>query len=167
VLEQGRGAVHVEPYRATFGDGPRSAGSWSAAPSPGPTDAVVFGGRLKLGKRDDAEIQVEPLRAGTRAASARSQACRCYRAGSQWRRRWTARRPMSESSAGSACQLPCEAPTVSAMCAPRTPIGFGEPVVVSRAVWCSISASSSAPNRITIAEIQSHVMNPIAPPSEP
>ena len=71
------------------------------------------------------------------------------------------------NSKGSASQRPRAAPTVSAMCAPRTPIGFGEPVVVSRAVWCSISALSSAPSRIAIAEIQSHVINPTAPPSEP
>ena len=48
------------------------------------------------------------------------------------------------------------APTVSAMCAPRTPIGFGEPVVVSRAVWCSVSALSSAPSRIAIPEDPRH-----------
>ncbi|MGY3156695.1 hypothetical protein ACVL91_003422 [Bradyrhizobium elkanii] len=59
------------------------------------------------------------------------------------------------------------APTVSAIFAPRAPIGLGAPVVVSRAVWCSISAFSSAPSRITMAEIQSHVMKPIAAPSEP
>jgi hypothetical protein len=59
------------------------------------------------------------------------------------------------------------APTVSAILAPRAPIGFGDPVVVSRAVWCSISASSSAPIRMTMAEIQSHVMKPITAPSEP
>src|SRR3984957_17367345 len=70
-------------------------------------------------------------------------------------------------SEGSASQLPRAAPTLSAMCAPRTPIGFGEPVVVSRAVWCSVSALSSAPSRIAISEIQIHVMNPIAAPQEP
>src|ERR1700722_8975531 len=53
------------------------------------------------------------------------------------------------------------------MCAPRTPIGFGEPVVVSKEVWCSISALTSAPSRIAIAEIQIHVMNPTAAPREP
>src|SRR5947207_9215980 len=37
----------------------------------------------------------------------------------------------------------CLAPTVSAIFAPRAPKGFGLPVVVSRAVWCSVSAFSS------------------------
>lgn len=37
--------------------------------------------------------------------------------------------------------------TVSAMRAPRSPMGSGRPVVVSRAVWCSSSALSSAPAR--------------------
>ena len=68
------------------------------------------------------------------------------------------------------CQVdhsPCADPTVSAIRAPRTPIGFGAPVVVSRTVWCSISASISAPSRMTIAEIQSHVMKPMTAPNEP
>ena len=39
-------------------------------------------------------------------------------------------------------------PRVSATKAPRSPIGFGSPTVVSRAVWCSISALSTAPSTI-------------------
>jgi hypothetical protein len=58
-------------------------------------------------------------------------------------------------------------PSESAIFAPRAPIAFGAPVVVSRAVWCSISASSSAPSRTTMAEIHSHVMNPITAPKDP
>ena len=41
------------------------------------------------------------------------------------------------------------------------------PSVVSRAVWCSISASSSAPTRTTMVEIQIHVMKPMAAPKDP
>lgn len=61
----------------------------------------------------------------------------------------------------------CAAPTVSAMVAPRAPSRFSLPTVVSRAVWCSISAFSSAPRRTTIADIHIHIMVPIAAPSEP
>src|SRR6185437_2702060 len=57
--------------------------------------------------------------------------------------------------------------TVSALVAPRAPSGFSAPGVVSRLVWCSISAFNSAPTRTTIAEIQIQVMKPIAAPSEP
>lgn len=57
--------------------------------------------------------------------------------------------------------------TRSAMCAPREPIGRSGPTVVSRAVWRSISAFSSAPTRMTVAEIQIHVMKPTMAPSEP
>ena len=58
------------------------------------------------------------------------------------------------------------APTVSAMVAPRCPAGAG-PTVVSLAVWCSISALSSAPTSTTMLEIQIQVMKPMAAPSEP
>jgi len=47
------------------------------------------------------------------------------------------------------------------------PLKEADPVVVSRTVWCSISALSSAPSNIAIAEIQSQVMKPMAAPSEP
>jgi hypothetical protein len=42
-----------------------------------------------------------------------------------------------------------------------------DPSVVSRAVWCSISASISAPRRMTMADTQSQVMKPMIAPSEP
>jgi hypothetical protein len=42
--------------------------------------------------------------------------------------------------------------TVSALLAPRAPSGFSAPVVVSRFVWCSISAFSSAPMSTMVAE---------------
>jgi hypothetical protein len=58
-------------------------------------------------------------------------------------------------------------PTVSAACAPRAPRGAAGPVVVSRAVWCSISASSSAPSKITIDESHIQVMRPITAPTDP
>jgi hypothetical protein len=57
--------------------------------------------------------------------------------------------------------------TVSALLAPRAPSGSSAPVVVSRVVWCSISAFSSAPMSTMVAEIQIHVMKPMAAPSEP
>ena len=53
------------------------------------------------------------------------------------------------------------------MWASRWSIGFSDPVVVSRAVGCSISASSSAPSKSTIIEIQIHTMKPTIAPSEP
>ncbi len=53
------------------------------------------------------------------------------------------------------------------MAAPRAPMGAGGPMVVSIAVWCSISAFSSAPTRTTITVNHSHSMNPIIAPSEP
>ena len=56
---------------------------------------------------------------------------------------------------------------MSAIRARRAPIGFSGPVVVSRAVWCSISAFSSPPSSTTAAEIQTQVMKPITAPSEP
>ena len=43
------------------------------------------------------------------------------------------------------------APTVSAMWALRWPIGASGPVVLSRSVWCSISAFNSAPIRTAYA----------------
>ena len=58
-------------------------------------------------------------------------------------------------------------PTRSAMVAPRWPSGFGRPVVVSCAVWCSSSALSSAPASTIIAESQSQVMNTTTVASEP
>jgi len=59
------------------------------------------------------------------------------------------------------------APTVSAIAAPRPPRGLSPWMVLSFAVWCSISALSSAPNKITIAEIHIHIIRPIAAPSDP
>jgi hypothetical protein len=58
-------------------------------------------------------------------------------------------------------------PTVSAIFAPRRPSGFGAPVVLSRAVWCSVSAFSLAPTRMTMIESQIHIMKPMTAPSEP
>ena len=58
-------------------------------------------------------------------------------------------------------------PPVSAIRAPRAPRGCSGPAVVSRAVWCSISASSSAPTSTTVAESQVQVMKPTTAPSEP
>ncbi len=77
------------------------------------------------------------------------------------------RKPHRAALIGTEVQLFCAGPTVSAIVAWRAPIGFGAPSVVSRAVWCSISASSSAPSKITIAESQIQVMNPITAPSDP
>ena len=56
---------------------------------------------------------------------------------------------------------------VSAIRAPRIPRGFGAPVVVSRAVWCSISASSSAPSSTTVVDSHIQVMKLITAPREP
>ena len=61
----------------------------------------------------------------------------------------------------------CRAPTVSAIVAPRAPKGFALPVVVSRAVWCSVSALSSAPISTTIIDSQIQNMNAMMAPSEP
>jgi hypothetical protein len=58
-------------------------------------------------------------------------------------------------------------PTVSATTAPRAPSGFGRPSVVSFAVWCSVSAFSSAPISTTTAESHIHVTKPIPVPSDP
>src|SRR6202022_2922288 len=55
----------------------------------------------------------------------------------------------------------CAAPTVSAILAPRLPIGFGCPGVLSWTVRCSISALSLAPTRTTMIVIQIQVMKPI------
>ena len=46
---------------------------------------------------------------------------------------------------GSVCLAPRQAATRSALTAPRAPGSTSGPVVVSRAVWCSISAFSSPP----------------------
>ena len=56
---------------------------------------------------------------------------------------------------------------MSAIVAPRCPIGRGLPVVVSCRVWCSISEFSSAPASTMIAVIQSQVIRPKMAPSEP
>src|ERR1700722_9448230 len=56
---------------------------------------------------------------------------------------------------------------VSAITAPRLPSGFSEPTVESFAVWCSISALSSPPSKITMAEIHIHIIMPTAAPSDP
>ena len=40
-------------------------------------------------------------------------------------------------------------------------------LTASGPVWCSISASSLAPSRTTVIEIQIQVMNPMIAPSEP
>ena len=61
----------------------------------------------------------------------------------------------------------CAVPTLSAMAATRAPNGLGGPVAVSRAVWCSISASSSPPTRMTIVDSHSQIMKPTMAPSEP
>ena len=58
-------------------------------------------------------------------------------------------------------------PTASAIFAPRRPSGFGGPAVLSRAVWCSISAFNLAPTRMTMIESQIHIIKPITAPSEP
>jgi hypothetical protein len=58
-------------------------------------------------------------------------------------------------------------PIVSAILAPCAPMGFGAPDVVSRAVWCSISPSSSAPSRITMTDNHIQVIKPNTAPSEP
>jgi len=57
--------------------------------------------------------------------------------------------------------------TRSALVAPRDPGGASDPVVVSRSVWCSISAFTSPPTSTMMVEIQIHVMNPTTAPSEP
>lgn len=64
-------------------------------------------------------------------------------------------------------QLRLDPATVSAMRACRAPSGFWPPTVVSRTVWCSISAFSSAPSSTTVVESQIQVMKPMAAPSEP
>ena len=60
-----------------------------------------------------------------------------------------------------------DAATVSATFALRVPSGSGLPVVVSLAVWCSISAFNSAPSSTMVVEIQIQVMKPMTAPSEP
>ncbi len=61
----------------------------------------------------------------------------------------------------------CAAPTVSAILAPRAPSGLGGPVVLSLAVWCSISAFSSPPSSTMVPESQLHTMKAMTAPSEP
>jgi hypothetical protein len=58
-------------------------------------------------------------------------------------------------------------PTVSAITAPRWPNGLGAPTVESMAVWCSISAFSLAPTKMTTAESHIHIIMPITAPSAP
>jgi hypothetical protein len=67
----------------------------------------------------------------------------------------------------SAAGEPRLAPTVSATTAPRWPIAAGSPVVVSIAVWCSISAFSSAPIRMICTLSQVHSRKPIIAASGP
>jgi hypothetical protein len=55
------------------------------------------------------------------------------------------------------------APTSSATTAWRSPIGCGSPVVVSTAVWCSISELISPPNKIAKAVRNSHSINTTMP----
>ena len=54
----------------------------------------------------------------------------------------------SRASSGRSWTLSSVA-TLSAAQAPRSPIGSGLPVVLSLAVWCSISPLSSAPKQKT------------------
>ncbi len=70
-------------------------------------------------------------------------------------------------AAPNSCVQSCADPTVSAIVAPRAPNGLGRPLVVSCVVWCSISASHSAPMRITAVDNQIHTMKPTAAPSDP
>ena len=58
-------------------------------------------------------------------------------------------------------------PTVSATCAPRSPIGRSSPAVVSRVVWCSSSAFSAAPNSTANAIRYSHSSTTMMAPSAP
>src|SRR5262245_45419948 len=58
-------------------------------------------------------------------------------------------------------------PISSAIRAPRFPSGLGKPSVLSRAVWCSISALISPPSRMIAIEIHIQIMKPITAPSEP
>lgn len=62
---------------------------------------------------------------------------------------------------------PSDFPTWSAIIAPREPRGFATPSVVSRAVWCSVSAFSSPPRSTITAETHNHIMNPIPAPRDP
>jgi signal transduction histidine kinase/ActR/RegA family two-component response regulator len=59
------------------------------------------------------------------------------------------------------------APTLSAIAAPRAPSGLSPAIVVSRAVWCSVSALSSPPIKTTTADSHIHIIMPITAPSEP
>lgn len=56
---------------------------------------------------------------------------------------------------------------VSATTAPRRPFGRLRPAVVSRSVWCSSSAFSSAPRRTMKADSQSQVIRMMTPASAP
>jgi hypothetical protein len=70
-------------------------------------------------------------------------------------------RPRTLSAAPAAAES-LAGPTVSATCAPRRPSGPPfEASSGSPAVWCSISASSSAPSRTTTEDSPIQVMKPI------
>src|SRR5215813_12288044 len=58
-------------------------------------------------------------------------------------------------------------PSSSATLAPRVPMGFLRPCVVSFAVWCSISALISPPTSTMMVENHIHTMKPITAPSDP
>jgi hypothetical protein len=58
-------------------------------------------------------------------------------------------------------------PISSAILAPRAPIGFLRPSVVSFAVWCSNSALISPPISTMMVDSHSHTMKPITAPREP
>jgi hypothetical protein len=77
-----------------------------------------------------------------------------------------ARWRLSRKQTISALYQCCGSPTVSAIFAPREPKGFGLPVVVSRAVWCSVSALSSAPISTTIVRSQIQNINAMMAPRE-
>ena len=80
----------------------------------------------------------------------------------------TKKRPIDSERRVDADQLHDRvSPTESAIFAPRAPNGFGDPSVESRAVWCSVSAFSFAPSRITATDSHIQVMKPMIAPREP
>ena len=72
-----------------------------------------------------------------------------------------------ESVGHGAARYSGTSPIVSATKAPRSPIGLGRPTVVSRVVWCSISAFSTAPSTIEKAVRKNHRSNTMIAPSVP
>jgi squalene-hopene/tetraprenyl-beta-curcumene cyclase len=58
-------------------------------------------------------------------------------------------------------------PRLSAIVARRRPRGCSSPTVVSRAVWCSSSALTSAPSSTTYAEMKSHISRITIAPKAP